>query len=347
MISSGGVSPLCPYLDSTPYALAQVLTLFINDVTENAITALESWQTEVDKAIDDEAVTKHSRHIEAIIRIQGEIEQYISGFNAEISTVIAEFNKAGGNERINAYVKDVHCAAKGRKPSGRISSNIIIDAEEADKLVGIESADRILRPYLSAENHFDFSKLTDNEKYMITREFASHYTRKSVIVSIGLSSMVTEGALQELGVRGTLSWSQRLAKIKSSCEEMSSAYQTRLDEKRNFWSFVLACVSIVTFPFAVMTGYFGMNFENMAGNLVSYSIPHDVLLYINSCIIGFWNRCGGMLCILHFLIAPGHVLTDDYWSSFPGSDFFWIMNLFVYVLLFALALHYELLYSIS
>jgi Mg2+ and Co2+ transporter CorA len=46
---------------------------------------------------------------------------------------------------------------------------------------------------------------------------------------------------------------------------MNERYQRSLDEKRNFWGFTLGLVTIATFPFAVMTGYFGMNFENMAG----------------------------------------------------------------------------------
>ena len=58
-------------------------------------------------------------------------------------------------------------------------------------------------------------------------------------------------------------------------------YKVCLDEKRNYWAFILSTVSIATFPFSVMTGYFGMNFENMS--------------------------------------SPGAVLTDDYWKLFPGK----------------------------
>lgn len=80
-----------------------------------------------------------------------------------------------------------------------------------------------------------------------------------------------------------------------------------LDEKRNFWSLILGIVTIVTFPFAVMTGYFGMNFENMA--------------------------------------EPGAILTNDFFPAFPGQYTIWFFTLIIYSVMFLGMLHYEVIQS--
>ena len=39
--------------------------------------------------------------------------------------------------------------------------------------------------------------------------------------------------------------------------------QSKLDEKRNFWSFLLTVVSIVQFPIEAIVGYYGLNQDNV------------------------------------------------------------------------------------
>ena len=70
---------------------------------------------------------------------------------------------------------------------------------------------------------------------------------------------------ERMDKRGTLYWLNRIKVLGESNEILRERYQVCLDEKRNFWAFMLSMISIATFPFSVMTGYFGMNFENMAG----------------------------------------------------------------------------------
>ena len=106
-------------------------------------------------------------------------------------------------------------------------------------------------------NKINFIKLTADYRLKVIRWFSGDGTRHLPRLLFGNP---------KLRIKGVKTWSDRLNSINSKCEELRERYQLCIDEKRNFWAFILGLFSIYSFPLAVLTGYFGMNFNNMDGN---------------------------------------------------------------------------------
>ena len=70
-----------------------------------------------------------------------------------------------------------------------------------------------------------------------------------------LSQLLT--GLEKVGGKGITHGRDRVSSVRSKHAYISSRYKVCLDEKRNYWAFVMSVVAIVTFPFSVMTGFFG------------------------------------------------------------------------------------------
>lgn len=66
-----------------------------------------------------------------------------------------------------------------------------------------------------------------------------------------------------LEMKGLNFWRDRIDKYEQRLNEMRTLIATQLEEKRNFTTFLLTIVTTVLAPLTILTGYFGMNFENM------------------------------------------------------------------------------------
>jgi hypothetical protein len=76
-----------------------------------------------------------------------------------------------------------------------------------------------------------------------------------------------------LDIKGLGYWKERIEKYELRLTDMRQLIATQLEEKRNFTSFLLTIVTTVLAPLTIMTGYFGMNFENM-DELNPATYPH-------------------------------------------------------------------------
>ena len=54
--------------------------------------------------------------------------------------------------------------------------------------------------------------------------------------------------------KGTSYWVERLANFETKLSILADMYSSKLDEKRNFWSFLLTVVSIIQYPMEAITG---------------------------------------------------------------------------------------------
>jgi Mg2+ and Co2+ transporter CorA len=103
-----------------------------------------------------------------------------------------------------------------------------------------------------------------------------------------------------LDIKGLQYWKERLEKYEHKLNDVHELMNHQLDEKRNFISFSLTIVTTVLAPMAILTGYFGMNFDNMTElNSNTYHYAPGVTL--------LWILCGviyGLMLVLalHFRI---------------------------------------------
>lgn len=105
---------------------------------------------------------------------------------------------------------------------------------------------------------------------------------------------------EQLDIKGLVYWKERLRKYSVKVESLKELITTQLDEKRNFMSFMLTIITTILAPLAVLTGYFGMNFENMK-ELDTGTYPSAPGVMIMWVISGF--AYGGLLVLaLHFRV---------------------------------------------
>ena len=66
-----------------------------------------------------------------------------------------------------------------------------------------------------------------------------------------------------LDMKGLYYWRERLERYSQKLNATKDLIQSQLEEKRNFTTFMLTLVTTILAPLTVLTGYFGMNFDNM------------------------------------------------------------------------------------
>jgi len=64
-------------------------------------------------------------------------------------------------------------------------------------------------------------------------------------------------------VIGTRYWLEQLKQLEVSVTKVKEDIHVSLEEKRNFFSFILTVVTVFLAPLTILTGYWGMNFDNM------------------------------------------------------------------------------------
>lgn len=91
---------------------------------------------------------------------------------------------------------------------------------------------------------------------------------------------------EPLDIKGLLYWKERLKKYVHKLDMLKNLIQVQLDEKRNFMSFMLTIITTVLAPLTIITGYFGMNFDNMVElDSTTYPLMPGVYIMWFTCVI--------------------------------------------------------------
>ena len=121
----------------------------------------------------------------------------------------------------------------------------------------------------SKESEFNFLKATEEQKFKAIEHFAAHGTMRRIVE-------LTKG-VERLDLQGSIEWTENIEELEGNLAMVQNRYDLCLDEKRNFWGFTLGIVSIATFPFAVMTGYFG---KSCVHNVIYVLVIYLILLQL-------------------------------------------------------------------
>ncbi len=105
---------------------------------------------------------------------------------------------------------------------------------------------------------------------------------------------------EELEVKGLKYWNDSLEASVKKVGTILDHIKAQSEEKRNFTTFSLTIFTVFLAPLTILTGYWGMNFDNMK-ELAAETYPLAPGVYLLWCVAGFVYA---FLCVfsLHYRI---------------------------------------------
>lgn len=284
-----GVVNTAADLDDSAFSLALTIVVLLHNTSMLTTHSLEQWLTAIHTEIEDIAVTKHSKHIEKAEEMLCVLREYVSTFNDMFTPLSDLYYKEACGEPLEDG-KDIHTFNDKSRvfshhshsphekgvdsldsfPSlptmdkapilGSDKSYTITDPHMLENPTRVDGAD-VMEATKALRSTYPFTdikwdKVDDIVKYKILKAFAISETDRRIPELLY--------GVEKLEVEGSKFWLNKVEAVSEVVKSLHERYNLCLDEKRNLWGFTLGIVSIATFPFSVLTGYFGMNFESMA-----------------------------------------------------------------------------------
>jgi hypothetical protein len=116
--------------------------------------------------------------------------------------------------------------------------------------------EKVIKPEISST---DVSLPDGIEKVDVTYDVIRPFLAHDPSQYLGTIIEGNEG----IEIKGFKYWKEQMEALKSTSDTVGENIAYSLDEKRNFYSFLLTVATIYLAPLSILTGYFGMNFDNM------------------------------------------------------------------------------------
>jgi hypothetical protein len=277
-------------LDDSSGALVVFISLMVHSLSMNTMGSLESWMDTVDNEVEEiMAVSKHNDHVKEIEFILDSFKNYVYPFHELIADLSEKAELAAGESMIAVNASAASSELKAN--SLVVEPDSVWIHEEGKKWVEEKdiAAKRaalgkfyILPPTANAIINEKEAIEFGHDLYKVTKPFWGNNYKH---VSRELKFLL-EGNTQ-LEVKGLAYWRDRLASFVDRVDNIEESIQTKFAEKRDFISYTFTIVSILMAPAAILTGYWGMNFDNMVelDHHTYPTTPGVVLLWVSAGVI--------------------------------------------------------------
>lgn len=273
--------------------LMSFISMMVHCFSMQSMSSLDYWMNMVELEIKDMAVSKHSSHLAEMSRITKDIKDYVdplcttlAGFLAEWEKETESFMKAAaavtdGDDDDDDDVEDFNHHVKpkvDRKTQVRRSIFPVGPSPGANQDKPSASSDthmkngrrrgsvrRSSRLAMMAALHETPSVFANATTLMELEKLPLSYNVVKVFMGDACYRdlrIILEG-YELLEMKGLVHWQERIEKYEARLNEMRTLIAMQLEEKRNFTTFLLTIVTTILAPLTILTGYFGMNFENM------------------------------------------------------------------------------------
>ena len=310
MVANEGTVGKMSELIDTSFSLAISIITTLNNGCIHVMHKLDYWQKMLRLAIEEIAVTKYSSHIDILSIMLKELKSHLLTYTEDIAEFSNYFKEQSRHDNHSGYDSEDEVtevvveptvsptnlpeaatvsptnppeAENGSPAPAAVSrrtsiitpaikmKNLIIVNSSVNALDVLASTKELLSETPYTKHSLEYSKLNVAGRYDMIKFFGGDNIRDICNLLIGGRKAQN---------RGVLCWIDSITDMQASIDDTNERYRMLLDEKRNFWSFIMGIVAIATFPFAVMTGYFGMNFHNMNSKLFLYMRIYLIYVYL-------------------------------------------------------------------
>ncbi|KAJ1422210.1 hypothetical protein B484DRAFT_465359 [Ochromonadaceae sp. CCMP2298] len=235
VIMMGGAAPANAELTDGPASLVTLLILIMHNFSIDSSADVETWLRILEKEIKDVVVSKHSAHLAEVNRVLDDLSAYVDPILTLMQELSSQQREELQREFDAALQADDHPSPK---PEFSRSNSLPRARNAFREELGLrESIEKVNITYPT------ICSFLDPDPYRELRSALDGY--------------------ELLEIKGLTYWKDRLLVYTAKAGALQALIATQLDEKRNFTSFTLTIITTVLAPFAILTSYFGMNFENM------------------------------------------------------------------------------------
>jgi hypothetical protein len=282
---------------------------------------LELWLSSIKADMEDLTVTKHIFHVREASKICVEMGNYIYPFHQMMEMVMklpmnVMAGYSAGFLRRAMLLQSLNPPAKEKE--GKSASGTEPLKKKKKKLLEPEIAPEII------------DKLTASKRNKVVLD--SRVISPFFPEGLGFINMLIDGN-ERVEIKGSEFWVSKLSSFQSTLVTFKRAYSDKLDEKRNFWGFILTVLFIYQFPIIWLTGFFG----TFVSKIYISNCLNTTFYYINFLILVFI----GMNFDDQTYLDPDYQI----WYFSGGISFFWVVAGAVYAGILVYSIDAKIVYQ--
>jgi hypothetical protein len=257
-------------LIDSPAALASIITTLTQSFSMNTLGSCVMWLNLISNEVSDLAVSKHSGHAKELQQLIRQLLDYAEPTYDFMNSLHAEGVKTLAEEAEAAAAEDEEIKQDGSGGGGSCFERMdsIDSDEESDDLRGrlrtrtISYGSRVSMNMRSSKDGSSHRGGTQAQLSIailpsacqnvpISFLYARPFLGKNPLQHL---SILVEGD-ESLEVKGIKYWTEQLLTLSHTVEKVKEDIRISLDEKRNFFNFILTMVTVYLAPLTILCGY--------------------------------------------------------------------------------------------
>lgn len=264
-LCSDGIVHVAGELIDSPAALASIIITLTQSFSMNTLGSLVMWLNLISNEVSDLAVSKHSGHakelrslVQQLLDYAEPTYQFMTSLHAEgIKTLAEEAEAAAAEEEANGNegstfekMESIESDDESEEssPKNKLRTRTISMGSRLSQLVRKDGSSH----RLSGQCQLSIAILPSAcQNVPISFLYARPFLGKNPLQHF---SILVDGD-ESLEVKGIRYWTEQLLTLSETIDKVKENIRISLDEKRNFFNFILTMVTVYLAPLTILCGY--------------------------------------------------------------------------------------------
>lgn len=247
-MTNEGVTALGGEVTDCPFALVSMIVTLVSNFSMNTMGPLHAWKKLIDSEVDDVAVSKHVDHCTEMKKISSAIKIYVDQTTSLFTNL---FNQAAADRSNESLIQTLN--------ETEISNQLETDSK-IKVFTQVWSAMRTAKRISSrsvVESPAPGTRKRVSNLPQGAEDLPIHFELIQQFLGTTPCTYLKNILYgdEHLELKGLLYWTDRMNDFDESVVLMAEKIQFALEEKRNFFSYLLSVVTIFLGPLTVLTGY--------------------------------------------------------------------------------------------